>query len=65
MIQDKTGLMYLDYESKIPIVGNLWFSLARAREWIDKKVKVDGWFFRGVSSSIVVNRLEDGEKILK
>lgn len=57
MIQDKTGLMYLDYESKIPIVGNLIFSLTRVNELVDKTVKANGWFFRGVASRLVLNEV--------
>lgn len=65
MLQDKTGLIYLDYESKIPIIGNLIFSLRRVNEFIEKSVKTNGWFFRGISSHMVINEVSLWSETIK
>ena len=57
MFQDKTGLIYLDYQSKIPLIGNLIFSLTKVKALIDTSVKTTGWFFRGISSNVVIDEI--------
>ena len=59
MFQDKTGLIYLDYKSIIPIIGNLIFSITKVQNLIDKPVKTTGWFFRGVGSNLVIDKLTE------
>jgi Zn-dependent protease with chaperone function len=65
MFQDKTGLIYLDYQSKIPLIGNLIFSLTKVKALIDTSVKATGWFFRGVSSNIVIDELTGWTDVVK
>ena len=65
MLQDKTWLMYLDYESKIPLIGNLIFSLTKVKNLIDKSVKTTGWFFRDISSMVVIDTVEENGAIIK
>lgn len=60
MLQDSTGLMYLDFESKIPIVGNLIFSLTKVQALINKPVETSGWFFRSIWSNMVVDSVVQG-----
>lgn len=55
MLQDKTWLMYLDYENKIPLIGNLVFSLSKVNDLVGKSVKTSGWFFRSIGSRMVVD----------
>lgn len=46
-MQDKSGcLIYLNYESIIPIVGNIFFGLEKATKMIGKHCKAIGWFRR-------------------
>jgi Zn-dependent protease with chaperone function len=64
MIQDKTGLIYLNYESWLPFLGNLIFGLAKVPKLIDKRAKIYGWFLRGNYQWIGLRLLEtDKEKI--
>ncbi len=65
MFQDKTWLIYLDYQSKIPLIGNLIFSLTKVKALIDTSVKTTGWFFRGVSSNIVIDELTGWADVVK
>ena len=57
--------MYLDYESKIPLIGNLIFSLTKVKNLIDKSVKTTGWFFRDISSMVVIDTVEENGAIIK
>lgn len=65
MFQDKTGLIYLDYQSKIPLIGNLIFSLTKVKNLIDKPVKTSGWFFRSIGSNMVIDRVTEGANEIK
>ena len=57
LMQDKTGLIYVDYESRFGWIGNLFYSLKKAAENIGKDVHTSGWFFRDMSSRIVADRI--------
>jgi Zn-dependent protease with chaperone function len=46
MLQDETGLIYLNYQSGIPLVGNIFFALKKVEKIIGKEVEIRGWFFR-------------------
>lgn len=65
MLEDKTWLMFLDFQSKVPIFGNLIFSLTKVKELIDKPVSTSGWFFRSVSSNMVVDSIREGMNEIK
>ena len=56
-MQDKTGLIYVDYESRFGWIGNLFYSLKKAAENIGKDVRTSGWFFRDMSSRIVADHI--------
>lgn len=56
-MQDKTGLIYVDYESRFGWIGNLFYSLKKAAENIGKDVHTSGWFFRDMSPRIVADRI--------
>ena len=55
MYQDKTGIMYLDYAAGVPLVGNLFFALAKLKSLINKPSEVTGWFFRGNFAHVTLN----------
>jgi len=46
MLQDETGLIYLNYQSGIPLAGNILFALKKVEKIIGKEVEIRGWFFR-------------------
>lgn len=57
--------MFLDFQSKIPLIGNLIFSLTKVQALIDKSVSTSGWFFRSVSSNMVVDTITEGMNEIK
>lgn len=57
MMQDVTGLMYLNYQSLIPLFGNLIFAFTKLDSLIGKEVKVEGWFLRGLSSRLELKKI--------
>lgn len=59
MIQDKTGLLYLNYESAFGFIGNFIFGLSKVKQLIGKEVKVNGWFFRGVAAHMDLHQISD------
>lgn len=64
MLQDKTGLIYMNYESAIPILGNLIFAIGKVRKFIGKSVSATGWFFRGVGHHFDLDAMEvEGKRV--
>ncbi len=57
MFEDKTGIIYLNYENFIPLFGNLIFALTKTNKLIGKSCTVDGWFLRGLSHWIELNKI--------
>lgn len=58
MLQDSQGLIYLNYESGIPILGNLMFALSKVKKLIGKKLSATGWFFRDVGHHFDMKEFE-------
>ncbi|MDD3302778.1 MAG: hypothetical protein PHN31_04415, partial [Candidatus Gracilibacteria bacterium] len=65
MMKDSTGLMILDYQSKIPLIGNLIFSITKVKQFIGQEITTTGWFFRGVTHYTVVNKMQTIDGNLK
>lgn len=64
MFKDETGLMYLRYESWLPVLGNLFFAVGRVPELVGEEVEIDGWFLRGTSQHVAMLRLRaPGESV--
>ena len=57
VLQDETGLMFLYYRSSIPF-GRLAFALRSADRLIGERVKVCGWYRRGLKPYVEVARVE-------
>jgi len=62
MFQDDTGLIYLKYESWLPLVGNVLFAVGRVPELIGEEVSVEGWFLRGTGPWVGMRRLRVGDE---
>lgn len=58
MLKDETWLMTLDFQSKIPIIWNLIFSLTKVNEFIWKQVISSWWFFRWVWNYTVIDKMK-------
>lgn len=58
LFQDNTGLMYIDYESLIPLFGNLIFGLRTIKRYIGNRVRIIGWYRRGPSPYLEIKMIE-------
>ncbi len=65
MLKDSTGLMHLDYQSKIPLIWNLIFSLTKVKQFMWQWVFTTWWFFRWVWHYTVVDLLQSEDWKLK
>ncbi|MBI2892560.1 MAG: M48 family metalloprotease [Deltaproteobacteria bacterium] len=52
------GLIMLNYESPVPILGNIFFGAGKANRLIGQDVRVLGWFRRSVFHVVDLKRLE-------
>ncbi|HXE07470.1 MAG TPA: hypothetical protein VN612_06220 [Acidobacteriaceae bacterium] len=57
VLQDPTGMMFLYYRSSIPL-GRLFFALRSADRLIGERVKVRGWYRRGLKPYVEVSSVE-------
>ena len=57
VLQDETGLMFLYYRSSIPF-GRLFFAVRSADRFVGERVKVQGWYRRGVKPYVELARIE-------
>ena len=58
-MQDRSGcLIYLNYESLIPIFGNLFFGLGAAKKMIGQDSRAVGWFRRSTFQVIDLDKVE-------
>jgi len=63
VIYDRSGgLMTLNYESIIPLIGNLIFGTSRTKKLINQTVRGIGWFRRKVSQVVDLKSIVTEEK---
>lgn len=65
MLKDSSGLMHLDYQSKIPLIWNLIFSLTKVKQFMWQQITTSGWFFRWVSHYTVVDKMHTDDWKIK
>jgi hypothetical protein len=58
MFQDNTGIMYLDYQAGVPLIGNLIFAWRKVKQLLGKPMEVRGWFFRANLQYVVLDVIE-------
>lgn len=63
MMQDQTGLIYLNYESVMPVLGNLLFGWTKVDRLIGKQVKARGWFLRHLTTRLELANISNGEEV--
>lgn len=56
------GLITLNYESVVPLFGNLFFGYRRARALINRSVTTTGWFRRKVSQVIDLKSIKTSDR---
>lgn len=65
MIDDGSGIIYIDYLSWLPVLGDWFFALSFVSKSIGKTGKFSGWFFRGMSGKIALDWAVVGGKKVK
>lgn len=65
MFQDKTGIIYLNYESIFPFLGNLMFAWKKLENLLMKPAETTGWFLRGSTHHIELYRFYSEGKTIK
>lgn len=65
MLEDSGGLIYLDYNSKLGAIGNLFFALNKIKNIIGKSIMADGWFFRGMGQYISLSAINENGSAIK
>jgi hypothetical protein len=65
MFKDSTGMIYINYESWLPLLGNFLFSIRNVPELIGERVEVEGWYLRGMSPWIGMSHLDADEESIR
>ncbi|MDO8724437.1 MAG: zinc metalloprotease HtpX [Candidatus Methanoperedens sp.] len=55
MFQDNGGLVYMDYNSSLGFLGNLFFALSKIKKIIGQAASAEGWFFRGIGQMVTLD----------
>lgn len=64
MFKDRTGLLYLNYKSCSPLLGNRLFSAREVPDLVGDAVEVDGWFVRGLGPALGMRHLRTDAKTI-
>ncbi len=56
MFRDKSGIIYLNYESGLPLIGNLIFAWKRLEGILNRQATASGWFLRGATHHLELHR---------
>jgi hypothetical protein len=65
-MQDKSDcLIYLNYESIVPILGNILFGLGKAKKMIGQNARATGWFRRSSYQVVDLDAVVVGGDIIK
>jgi Zn-dependent protease with chaperone function len=65
MYQDQTGLIYLNYQSAIPFVGNILFALSKVKRLIGVEAAAVGWFLRGNTKMLTLENLKTSTGLIR
>ena len=64
VLQDKTGIIFLDYNQPLHIIEKL-FAIFKSPEYFDKEVKIKGWYRRSTVPYVELYSMEIDGKIKK
>ena len=65
MFEDNGGLIYLDYNSNLGALGNLFFALNKIKGLIGRSIMAEGWFFWGMGQHVSLDRINDQGSVIK
>ena len=58
-IRDSTGMIHLGYTSLFGRLGNFFFGWRKAGDYVNQKITIKGWYFRGLVPRIDMHELGD------
>ena len=62
VIQDDTGIMFLDYNQPLAIINKI-FALFKSKEYFEKNIKIKGWYRRSPVPYVEIKTMEiDGKE---
>lgn len=64
VIKDETGIIFLDYNQPINLANKL-FAIFKSKDFIDKKVKITGWYRRSPVPYVEILKIEVDDKTKK
>ena len=66
LMKDRTGLIYVNYDSWLHGIGNILFAISKVEKLIGKNVRVKGLFLRGLTQQVVVDVMNvEGEEEIR
>ncbi len=65
MYQDNSGIIFLDYNSAINFIGNIFFGLTKIKNLFGINSQAVGWFYRGVSSKLALRYLQTEKEVIR
>lgn len=65
MYQDKTGLIFITYNSFFGFLGNLFFALGKIKTLFGVPSIAEGWFFRGMGSALTLKYIKTDKGTVK
>ena len=64
IFQDNSGIIYLNYESNIPLFGNLFFSWKKLKKLFRKTATSTGWFLRGNTHHLELFQFKTSDEVI-
>ena len=64
VIKDETGIIFWDYNQPINLANKL-FAIFKSKDFIDKKVKITGWYRRSPVPYVELLKIEADGKVKK
>jgi Zn-dependent protease with chaperone function len=65
MMQDNTGLLYLNYEGPFSIISNLVFAIKKFKKFLGENIKAEGWFFRSNTQFLQLKDAQSSDERVK
>jgi len=60
---DGTGIIFVNYESWFPVLGDLFFAIKKVKALIGKTARIEGWYFRSIAPRLDLDRVTDGVNV--
>jgi Zn-dependent protease with chaperone function len=65
MYQDKTGLIFLDYNSVFWAIGDFFFSIGKIKKLYNVSSTAEGWYFRSMGSMVALRSIKTDKDFVR